>query len=333
MKAIVTAPGGLDALKLVDLPDPGKPGRGEIRVALHGSSLNYHDLGVASGRTPTDGRVLMADGAGVVEEVGDGVSEFRAGDHVVSCFFPDWQDGPPLPGGFSRVPGDGIDGFAVEYAVRPVTAFTLAPKGFSHVEAATITTAGLTAWRALVEIGRLKAGDTVLVLGTGGVSIYALQLARAMGARVAITSSSDAKLERASALGADFTVNYRTYPEWAKKVLEWTDGRGVDHVVEVGGAGTLGQSIQAVRMAGSITMIGVLTGARGEVPTAALAGKQAVLSGLIVGSRRQQQDFVRALDGGLFRPVIDKVFALEQLADAFRYEMAGHHFGKIGVEW
>ncbi|MGK6312094.1 zinc-dependent alcohol dehydrogenase family protein [Neorhizobium sp. DT-125] len=333
MKAIVTAPGGLDALKLVDLPDPGKPGPGEIRVALHGSSLNYHDLGVASGRTPTDGRVLLADGAGVVEEVGEGVTEFKPGDHAVSCFFPDWQDGPPLPGGFSRVPGDGIDGFATEYAVRPAGAFTLAPQGFSHVEAATITTAGLTAWRALVEIGKLKAGDTVLALGTGGVSIYALQLARAVGARVAITSSSDEKLEHAKKLGAEFTVNYTQHPDWGKDVLGWTDGRGVDHVVEVGGPGTLGQSIQAVRMGGHIYMIGVLTGARGEVPTAALAGKQATLSGLIVGSRRHQQDFVRALDHGLFKPVIDKVFPLEKLADAFRYEMSGGHFGKIGIEW
>jgi len=333
MKAIVTAPGGLDALKLVDLPDPGRPGPGEIRVALHGSSLNYHDLGVASGRTPTDGRVLMADGAGVVEEVGEGVTEFKPGDRVVSCFFPDWQDGPPPAGGFSRTPGDGIDGFAAEYAVRPAAAFTLAPKSFSHVEAATITTAGLTAWRALVEIGRLKAGDTVLALGTGGVSIYALQLAKAMGAQGAITSSSDEKLERARKLGADFIVNYKQQPEWGKAVLDWTGGRGVDHVVEVGGPGTLGQSIQAVRMGGSITMIGVLTGARGEVPTAMLAGKQAVLSGLIVGSRHHQQNFVRALDLGLFMPVIDKVFPLEKLADAFRYEMGGGHFGKIGVEW
>lgn len=333
MKAIVTAPGGLDALKLVDLADPGRPEPGEIRVALHGSSLNFHDLGVASGRTPTDGRILMADGAGVVQEVGEGVTEFRPGNHVVSCFFPDWQDGPPPSGGFSRVPGDGIDGFAVEYAVRPATAFTLAPKGFSHVEAATITTAGLTAWRALVEIGRLKAGDTVLALGTGGVSIYALQIARAMGARVAITSSSDEKLERAKELGAEFTVNYKEHADWGKKVFDWTDGRGVDHVVEVGGPGTLAQSIQAVRMGGSITMIGVLTGIRGEVPTAALASRQATLSGILVGSRRQQQDFVRALDCGLFRPVIDKVFPLEKLADAFRYEMSGGHFGKIGVEW
>lgn len=333
MKAIVTAPGRLDALKRVDLPDPGKPGPGEIRVALHGSSINFHDYGVASGRMPSDGRVLMADGAGVVEAVGDGVCEFSVGDHVVSCFFPDWQDGPPISGDFSRVPGDGIDGFACEYAVRPASAFTHAPKGFSHVEAATITTAGLTAWRALVELGRLKAGDTVLALGTGGVSIFALQIARAMGARVAITSSSDEKLERAKELGAEFTLNYKAHPDWGKQVMKWTGGRGVDHVVEVGGPGTLSQSIQAVALGGRITLIGVLTGVSGEVPTAALMAKQVVLSGIIVGNRRHQQDFVRALDTGLFKPVIDQVFSLEQLADAFRYEENGSHFGKIGIEW
>lgn len=194
MKAIVTAPGGLDALKRVDLPDPGAPGPGEIRVALHGSSLNYHDYGVACGRPPSEGRVLLADGAGVVEAVGAGVAEFTPGDHVVSTFFPEWLDGPPLIGSFARTPGDGIDGFATEYAVRLATAFTRAPKGYSHVEAATITTAGLTAWRALIEVGRLKPGETVLTLGTGGVSIWALQLAKFIGARVAVTSSSDEKL-------------------------------------------------------------------------------------------------------------------------------------------
>lgn len=333
MKAIVTAPGGLGALKLIDLPDPGRPGPGEIRVALHASSINFHDYSVASGKMPSDGRVLMADGAGVVEEVGDGVKEFKPGDHVVSCFFPDWQDGPPISGDFSRVPGDGIDGFATEYSVRPATAFTHAPKGFSHVEAATITTAGLTAWRALVELGKLKAGDTVLALGTGGVSIYALQMARAMGARVAITSSSDEKLERAREMGAEFTLNYRTHADWGKQVMDWTGGRGVDHVVEVGGPGTLAQSIQAVALGGRITLIGVLTGVSGEVPTAALMGKQVVLCGIIVGNRRHQQDFVRALDTGILRPVIDRVFPLEKLAEAFRYEESGGHFGKIGIEW
>jgi len=199
------------------------------------------------------------------------------------------------------------------------------------VQAATLTTAGLTAWRALVVDGSLKAGDSVLVLGTGGVSIFALQLARAMGATVIATSSSDAKLERARALGAAHTINYKTTPEWGRRVLELTNGRGVDIVVEVGGPGTLPQSIRAARVGGHIALIGVLTGRAGEVPTALLMAKQQRLQGLIVGNRRQQQDLVRALDTLDLKPVIDKTFKLEELADAFRHEASGAHFGKIGV--
>lgn len=335
MKAIaLQSPGGLDRLVIHDRPDPGEPGPGEIRVALHGSSLNFHDLGVATGRMPTnDGRVPLADGGGVVEALGEGVDEFAPGDTVVSCFFPDWQDGAPTIGDFKRTPGDGIDGFAQQYVVLPARAFTQAPRGFDAVEAATITTAGLTAWRALVVDGKLKAGDTVLLLGTGGVSIWALQIAKLMGATVAITSSSAEKLERARSMGADFTLNYREQEAWGQAIWDWTGGSGVDHVVEVGGPGTLPQSINAVRVGGHISLIGVLTGASGEVPTAALMAKQARLQGLIVGSRRQQQEFVRALNGGSIRPVIDRRFPLEQLADAFRFEMSGGHFGKIGLEW
>ncbi|WP_271300065.1 zinc-dependent alcohol dehydrogenase family protein [Sphingomonas sp. CV7422] len=329
----VSAPGGLDRLTPADRPDPGAPGAGAIRVALHGSSLNYHDLGIVLGRMPSDdGRIPLADGAGTVEAVGEGVDEFAVGDSVVSCFFPDWQDGTPTIGDFSRTPGDGIDGFAQSHVVLPATAFTHAPKGYDAVEAATITTAGLTAWRALVVDAQIKAGDRLLLLGTGGVSIWALQIAKAMGARVAITSSSDDKLERAKALGADFTVNYRTDEDWGQTVFDWAEG-GVDHVVEVGGPGTLAQSITAVRVGGHISLIGVLTGVSGEVPTAALMGKQARLQGLIVGSRREQQEFVRALDATGIRPVIDRRFPLDRLADAFQYEMDGNHFGKIGVEW
>ena len=335
MKAMVLkAPIGLDHLTLEDRPDPGAPGAGEIRVALHGSSLNFHDLGVATGRMPTaDGRIPLADGGGIVEAVGEGVTEFAPGDSVVSCFFPDWQDGAPRVGDFARTPGDGIDGFAQDYVVRPATAFTHAPRQYDAVEAATITTAGLTAWRALVVDGRIKAGDTVLLLGTGGVSIWALQLARLMGATVAITSSSGEKLERATDMGAAFTVNYREQPDWGRSVRDWTGGTGVDHVVEVGGPGTLAQSIEAVRVGGHISLIGVLTGGAGEVPTAALMARQARLQGLIVGSRREQQDMVRALDASGIRPVIDRRFPLDALADAFRYEMSGGHFGKIGIEW
>src|SRR5581483_7213044 len=215
MKAVtVTAPGGLDRLKVVTLPEPKAPGVGEIRVRLHASSLNFHDYAVAQGFLPSaDGRILMADGAGVVEAVGAEVTEFAVGDHVVSCFFPTWLDGAPPVADFSRTPGDGLDGYAREAVVTPATWFTRAPKGFTHAEAATLTTAGLTAWRALVVEGGLKAGDTVLVLGTGGVSIFALQIAKLMGATVIATSSSDRKLERVKALGADYTINYKSEPE------------------------------------------------------------------------------------------------------------------------
>ncbi|MBY4899172.1 NAD(P)-dependent alcohol dehydrogenase [Cupriavidus sp. AU9028] len=337
MKAIIVrSPGGLDKLELAELPDPGQPGPGQIRVALHATSLNYHDLQVADGRIPTaDRRVPMADGAGVVEAVGEGVTQFRRGDQVVSCFFPQWPDGLPSGpvGNFRGTPGDGTDGFATEYAVRAATDFTLAPRGWSHAEAATITTAGLTAWRALVVDGQLKAGSTVLVLGTGGVSIAALQIAKAMGARVIATSSSDDKLARAQQLGADDVINYKTTPEWGKRVLELTGGAGVDHVVEVGGPGTLAQSIQAVRVGGHIALIGVLTGRQGDVPTAVLMARQARLQGLIVGNRREQQDYVRALEQTGIRPVIDRSFGLEQLAEAFRFQQGGGHFGKVVVEW
>jgi len=335
MKAIqLRSPGGLDNLILVDLPDPGEPAQGEIRVRLHASSLNYHDLGVVTQADwQADGRIPMSDGAGVVEAVGAGVAEFKPGDHVVSCFFPTWQDGPATLGDFSTVPGDGVNGYAREMVIGPATSFTLAPKGFSHAEAATLTTAGLTAWRALVVEGGLKAGDTVLVLGTGGVSIMALQFAKLMGATVIATSSSDEKLIRARALGASHTINYKAHEDWGTQVRNWTGGRGVDHVIEVGGPGTLPQSIAAVRVGGHIALIGVLTGRGGTVPTAALMVKQARLQGLIVGSRREQADMVRAIDASGFKPIIDRTFGLAEIAAAFRHQASGGHFGKICLEF
>jgi NADPH:quinone reductase-like Zn-dependent oxidoreductase len=333
--AVIRSPGGFDRIELHDIPDLPQPGPGQIRVALHATSLNYHDLLVANGTLPTaDGRVLMADGAGVVEAVGEGIAEFRPGDHVVSCFFPQWQDGLPRTtvGTLNGTPGDGIDGFASNFSVRTATAFTHAPRDWSHAEAATVTTAGVTAWRALIGNGQIKAGDTVLVLGTGGVSIAALQIAKMTGAAVIATSSSDEKLERIRALGADHVINYRQVSDWGKRVHELTGG-GVDHVVEVGGPGTLAQSIEAVRVGGHISLIGVLTGGQGEVPTIALMAKQARLQGLMVGSRRHQQDYVAALEQSGVRPVLDRSFPLDQLADAFRYQASGAHFGKVVVEW
>ncbi|MGQ5250187.1 zinc-dependent alcohol dehydrogenase family protein [Xanthomonas arboricola] len=335
MRAIRLAqPAGLNALHGVALPDPGQPARGQIRVRLHASSLNFHDLGVVSGQMPTaDGRIPMSDGAGVVEAVGPEVDEFAVGDHVVSTFFPEWLDGEPLHAGFATTPGDGVDGYARSAVVAGVHAFTHAPKGYSHAEAATLTTAGVTAWRALVVNGGLKAGDSVLVLGTGGVSIFALQFAKAMGATVIATSSSDEKLAKARALGADHVINYRQHAEWSAQVLEITNGRGVDHVVEVGGPGTLAQSIRAARIGGHIALIGVLTGAAGPVPTAEMMGRQQRLQGLVVGSRVHQQQLVRALDTLPLRPVIDRAFALDDIADAFALQQAGGHLGKIVLEF
>lgn len=337
MKAIVVChPAGLNNITLKEIPDPGQPKAGQIRVALHATSLNFHDFLVANGSIPTeDGRILMSDGAGVVEAVGEGVTEFAVGDHVVSCFFPQWTDGQPFKAvsNFYGTPGDGIDGYAAEYAVCSATVFTHAPRGWSHAEAATITTAGLTAWRALVVNGQLKAGDSVLVLGTGGVSIAALQIAKSMGARVIATTGSDKKFEQLRELGADHIINYKKTPDWGQHVLDLTDGHGVDHIVEVGGAGTLTQSIQATKVGGHIALIGVLTGFSGEIPTMKLMSKQIRLQGLIVGNRRQQQEYIAALEQTAIRPIIHSSFPLEQLADAFRLQERGEHFGKIVVEW
>ena len=334
MKAVrLGRPGGLDHLRVVDLDDPAAPGPGEIRVRIHGSSLNFHDYAVCAGFIPTDdGRIPLADGAGVVEAAGAGVTEFAAGDHVVSTFFPTWLDGSATIGNFSTTPGDGVDGYARERVTTPATWFTKAPAGWSHQEAATITTAGLAAWRALVVDARLKAGDTVLVLGTGGVSVYALQIAKAMGAHVIATSSSDDKLARVRRLGADATINYKTIEDWGTEVLSLSGGRGVDHVIEVGGPGTLPQSIRACRVGGHISLIGVLTGREGQIPTALLMARQQRLQGLIVGSRQHQVDMVRAMETTGLKPVVDSTFALGDLPGAFRHEEAGAHVGKICVE-
>lgn len=325
-------PAGLDNLKLEEMAAPAAPGPGEIHVRLRASSLNYHDYIVVVGGIPTpDGRIPMSDGAGEVLAVGEGVSEFAVGDAVVSTFFPNWLDGQPIPGGFAGVPGDGADGYAREEVVAPATAFTRAPRGYSPAESATLTCAGLTAWRALVTEGRLKAGDTVLVQGTGGVSIFALQFAKAMGATVIATSSSDEKLERLRAMGADHLINYREVPSWGAKAAELAGG-GVDHVVEIGGAGTLPESITAARIGGHISLIGVLAGYAGPVPTVLLMSKQIRLIGITVGTRREQQDMVKAVEANGIRPVIDRHFPLAELAAAFRHQESGAHFGKIVVD-
>ena len=331
MKAIQLAPtGGLEGLRLVEIPEPAAPGKGEITVRIHASSLNFHDLYVVS-QAPAyaAGLIPMADGAGVVTATGEDVDEFSVGDRVVSCFFPHWQAGGRLPTTFTTVPGDGTDGFARESVTMAATAFTRAPNGYSHEEAATLTTAGLTAWRALVVDAGIKAGDVVLVLGSGGVSIFALQMAKSMGARVIATTSDPAKATRLKDLGAETVINYRDTPDWGDAVLAATGGAGADIVIEVGGPGTLPQSIRACAAGGHIAYIGVLTAPGAAIPMPELMAKHVKLQGLIVGSREQQTDMVRALDGFSWRPVIDRTFALSEIGAAFAWQRAGKHFGKV----
>lgn len=324
--------------------EPRAPGAGEVLVRVHASSLNYHDLLVANGTIPSaPGRIPLSDGAGEVVQVGaalpnapaDASMVFQVGDKVIGTFFRHWQEGELRPETAVGVAGDSVDGYACEYATVPASALTRAPAGLTHLEAATLPCAGLTAWRALVCNGAVKPGDVVLVQGTGGVSIFALQIAKAAGATVIATSSSDAKLERLRAIGADHVIHYKTHPKWGAAAKSFTGGRGVDHVVEVGGADTLGQSITACRMGGHIAMIGVLAGMAGHVSTARLMAHQIRLQGVTVGSRVQQLDLVRAIEANLtqnrLRPLVELSFALEDLAAGFRHQMAGRHFGKIGV--
>ncbi|MGV3730131.1 MAG: zinc-dependent alcohol dehydrogenase family protein [Sphingopyxis sp.] len=334
MRAIqLRAPASLDNLTLVDRPDPGDPGPGEIRVRLAASSLNFHDYAVVMGMIPAaDGRIPMSDGAGTIEAVGEGVTQFKPGDTVGSIFFPEWIDGAPPATAFRGVPGDGIDGYARELVVTPQHWFTRVPTGYSAAEAATLTCAGLTAWRALFVDGATQPGSTVLVQGSGGVSVFALQFAKAAGARVIATSSSDAKLERLKALGADETINYKEVPAWGARALELTGGAGVDTVVEIGGAGTLDQSMMATRVGGHVALIGVLAGFAGPVQTALLMAKNLRVQGLTVGSRQQQLDMIAGIEANGIRPVISDHFPLEQLADAFRHQAANKHFGKIVVD-
>jgi NADPH:quinone reductase-like Zn-dependent oxidoreductase len=318
----------------VETDDPGAPGPHEIRVRIHGSSLNGHDYNVALGVLPVEeGRVLMSDGAGKIEAVGSDVKEFAIGDHVVSTFFPDWQRGDAPRATFARTPGDGIDGYAAEVVVRSANFFTRMPHNWSFMEAATLPTAGLTAWRAIEIVGKSQLQSDVLVLGTGGVSIFALQFAKSRGARVIVTSSSDEKLERAQAIGADFGVNYRLHQNWSSKIMEWTEGRGVDLVVETGGPGTLPESMKATRIGGTIVLVGVLTGVQGQIPTAALMGRQQTLHGITVGSADQQREMINALETMNLRPVTDSCFPLTEIRDAFRLQESRCHFGKICIAY
>lgn len=333
MKAMtLAAPGGLENLTLVERDRP-EPGAGEILVRIHANALNYHDYVVAKGMIRSAfGRVLMSDAAGEIAAVGEGVTAFQPGDRVFSVFYPSWLSGEGEPGTTAGlIPGENCEGYAREYAAVPWTWFTKAPPGYSHEEAASLTCAGLTAWRAVVSAGQVKPGDVVLTQGTGGVSIFALQFAKAAGAVVIATSSSPEKLEKLRALGADHVVNYRETPDWGRQAKALTGGRGVDLVVEVGGAGTFAQSIEACRMNGRISLVGVLAGISGEVPLAKVFTSQLTIRGIRVGSRVDQEEMVRGIVASSLKPVLDQAFPLESLADAYRRQEAQKHFGKICV--
>lgn len=307
---------------------------GEILVRIEASSLNYHDLAVVDGRRKIpEGLVPLNDGAGIVEEVGEGVTEFETGDRVMSRFFPRWIAGKPSHDRLFEVPGDQVDGFAVRYVTRAATAFTRIPQGYSLLEAATLPCAAMTAWRALFVEGRIRPGSVVVTQGAGGMSVFALQFAKVAGATVIATSSSEAKMARLRELGADHVLNYRENPAWGRQVLKLTEGRGADLVVEVGGGDTLLQSAIAARIGGQIALIGALDGAMSENPTRLLLSRNITLSGLSVANRDDQMEMVRAIEATGLKPVIDRVFALGELRDAFLYQKAGRHFGKICVDY
>jgi NADPH:quinone reductase-like Zn-dependent oxidoreductase len=319
-------------VKLVE-EDALEPKPDELLVRIRANSLNFHDLMVVLGKIPcADGRIPMTDGGGEVIAVGDDVEDFKTGDVVVSTFYPNWLGGEATPAVKWKVPGESVDGYAREYACMPAHAFTKAPAGYTPAEAATLTCAGVTSWRGLVVAGQVKPGDTVLILGTGGVSLFALQFAKAAGAQVIATSSSEEKLEKLKRLGADEVINYKAVPEWGQKAKDLTDGRGVDHVIEVGGPATLAQSITACRTGGHIALIGLLTGFTGEVSIPALFSNQIRVSGISIGSRADQEDMIRAITVNRLKPIIDRRFPLQEICDAFKYYESQMHFGKVCLE-
>jgi len=322
---------GIDALECVG-SSLDEPGPGEVRIRVRASSVNFRDL--ATVRDPAARGLALpvvpnSDGAGEVTAVGPGVEEFAVGDRVASCFFQDWEDGGCSPAAMASALGGALDGVLAEEVVLSARGVVPVPEHLDFEAAATLPCAALTAWNALMNTARIKPGDTVLLLGTGGVSVFALQFALLAGARVIITSSSDDKLARARDMGAWLTVNYTTQPQWQEEVLEFTGGRGVDAVVEVGGAGTLERSIAATRVAGTIVLIGVLTG--GEINPSMVMRKSIRLQGIYVGSRRMFRDMNRAIAQHELQPVIHDRFPFDEAPQAFHAMARAGHFGKLVI--
>lgn len=323
-------PASRDGLVL-DHAETRSPGPGEIRVRMRAASLNFRDGLVVAGFFPVrDGLVPLSDGAGDVVEVGEGVTAFAPGDRVVSVFHPNWMDGQIDRIDLDNSPGGPADGFACEEATRPASHFTRAPTNLDHLETATLTCAGVTAWRAVVTDGQVKPGEHVLVQGTGGVSLFALQFAKAAGATVIATSSSAEKLARLKTLGADHVVNYAETPDWGQVVLDITGGLGAEHVIEVGGPHTLRQSFIAARTGGHVAIIGAVAGFEIDtMPFAVVQAKRLRLQAVTVGSRRDQIDMIRAIEAHDIHPVIGEVFPLERIEAAFERMSEGALVGKI----
>lgn len=324
---------GLENLNLTERPEP-EAGPGQVLVRIEAVSLNYRDLMTVRGHyNPKQPLPLVpcSDAAGVIEAVGAGVTRFAPGDRLATCFSQTWQSGPPTAERVRGSLGGPLDGTLVERMVLGEDGVVAVPAHLSAAEAACLPCAALTAWSALVTHGGVTAGDTVLLQGTGGVSTFALQFAGMLGARAIVTSSSDDKLKRAERLGAWRTINYRDDPTWGKTARRLTGGRGVDLVVEVGGAGTLAQSLDAVRIGGTVAVIGVLSGVSSELSVIPILMKQARLQGILVGNRDGFESMNRAIDSKSMKPVIDRVFAFDEVRDAFAHLASGSHFGKIAI--
>lgn len=326
-------PSGIDGLAVVERPVPS-PGPGEVLVRLKAATLNYRDLLTVKGGYGSRQKfplVPVSDGAGIVEATGSGVRAFAPGDRVIGSFFEGWLSGEPSEAKMRSALGGAVDGVLAEYRIFSAQALVRTPEHLSDSEAAALPCAGLTAWSAVVKLGEVKPGQTVLTQGTGGVSLFALQFAKMSGARVIATSSSDAKIERLKSLGADLTLNYKSTADWGKKARELS-GRGVDLVVEVGGVGTLNESIRATRIGGTIAFIGVLAGApASDLRISLMVMQQQRLQGVTVGSVEDLQAMVDAITVNRMRPVVDRTFSFERAKEAFSYMASGAHFGKVAI--
>lgn len=324
---------GIQAIKLIEKAMP-EIGDNELLVKMKACSLNYRDILITmGGYVRNDIRPItpLSDGAGEVVKVGSAVSNFKPGDRVVGNFFQQWTDGKIDDNGLNSAMGGSIDGVLGDYFILQADCTVKIPDHLSYNEAATLPCAATTAWHALVEVGNIQPGDTILLLGTGGVSIFGLQIAKAKGAKVIITSSSDEKLQRAKEMGADFTINYQTTPEWDQEVLKFTQGEGVNNVLEVGGAGTFEKSVACTKANGTVSVIGILSGL--ENPTISLMTIFNLLriQGIYVGSTAMLSDLAEFMAEHAIHPVIDKVFSFDKASEAYQHMASAKHFGKIVI--